>query len=286
MAYNEEKNIARALESLLSQKLKTVKVDKIFVIASGCTDQTVPIVKRMAQTDKRIKLLIQKKRRGKSSAVNLFLNHARSRILVLTGADTIPQEDVVERLVSVFSDRRVGMSGAHPIPIDSEKTFFGFAAHLLWELHHQISLKAPKMGEMTAFRRVFKRIPYASAVDEATVEPLIVGQGYKLVYVPKAIVFNKGTESLAEFLRQRRRIHHGHLVLIKSQGYSVSTLKKGRLVSAWLRIFRFEPRFILYSPLVGLMEIWARILATYDYFKGNSHTVWEVAPSTKDVKTN
>ncbi|MFZ5366483.1 MAG: glycosyltransferase [Patescibacteria group bacterium] len=285
MAYNEEKNIARALEALLSQKLKKVKIKEIYIIASGCTDRTIPITKRIAKTDKRIKLLIQKKREGKSSAVNLFLKHARSKIVVLVGADTLPQEDVVEKLVTPFLDPQIGMTGAHPIPVDPDNTFFGFAAHLLWELHHQVSLSSPKMGEMVAYRKVFERIPYASVVDEATVEPLIVGQGYKLLYVPSAIVFNKGTENLREFLKQRRRIHTGHLALIKVQGYSVSTLSKRRLFLAWLKSFRFEPRFIFWSPLVAFLEIVARLLGTYDfYFKKDKHTIWEVAYSTKRLK--
>lgn len=285
MAYNEEKNIARALEAILSQKLKKVKIKEIYVIASGCTDKTVPITKRIAKTDKRIKLLLQKRREGKSSAVNLFLKHAKSKIIVVAGADTIPQEDVIEKLVSPFSHQEIGMTGAHPIPVDSKTTFFGFAAHLLWELHHQVALISPKLGEMVAYRKIFERIPYASAVDEATVEPLIVGQGYKLLYVPQAIVFNKGTETLSEFLKQRRRIHAGHLVLIKAQGYSVSTLSKKHLFLAFLKSFRLESGFIFWSPLVAFLEIFARVLGTYDfYFKKDKHTVWEVAASTKKLK--
>lgn len=285
MAYNEEKNIARALESVLSQNLKQVKIKEIFIIASGCTDQTVPIAKRIAKTDKRIKLLIQNKRLGKASAVNLFLKHAQNKIVVLMGADTVPQPEVVEKLVAPFANSRIGMTGARPIPTDSANTFFGFAAHLLWQLHHQISLKSPKMGEMVAYRKIFQRIPYASAVDEATVEPLIVGQDYRLRYIPKAIVFNKGTENLTEFLKQRRRIYAGHLALVKVHGYSVSTIGKKHLFLAWFKNFRWEWRYIFWSPLVAGLEIIARLLGTYDhYFQDGRHTVWERVESTKEVR--
>lgn len=284
MAYNEEQNIARCLEAILSQKLKKVRIKEILVIASGCTDKTIPIAKRFAKTDNRIRIFIQKEREGKSSAVNIFLKHAKYKIVVCAGADTIPQEDVIEKLVSPFINPKVGMTGARPIPVDSSNTFFGFAAHLLWELHHQIALKSPKMGEMVAYRKVFERIPYASAVDEATVEPLIVGQGYKLLYVPNAIVNNKGTENLSEFLKQRRRIYFGHLVLKKTQGYRVSTLNEGQILYAWLKCYRMEPKFLVWSPLVSFLEITARILGTYDfYFKQDKHTVWERVESTKNL---
>lgn len=284
MAYNEEQNIARCLEAILSQKLNKVQIKEIFVVASGCTDKTIPIVKRLAKTDKRIKLLIQKERLGKSAAVNLFLKHAKRKIVVCAGADTIPQEDVIEKLILPFFNPKIGMTGAHPVPSDSQDHFFGFAAHLLWELHHQVALMSPKMGEMVAYRKIFQRIPYASAVDEATVEPLIVGQGYLLKYVPGAIVLNKGTENLSEFMKQRRRIYSGHLALKTIQGYQVSTLGLGKTLIAWVKILRLDYKYLIWSPAVAILEMMARILGTYDYhFQKNKHTVWERVESTKNL---
>ena len=37
MAYNEEANIGRLLKAVLSQKLKTVAITEIVVVASGCS---------------------------------------------------------------------------------------------------------------------------------------------------------------------------------------------------------------------------------------------------------
>ncbi|MCL4382171.1 MAG: glycosyltransferase [Patescibacteria group bacterium] len=284
MAYNEEQNIARCLEAILSQELNKAQIKEIFVVASGCTDKTIPIVKRLAKTDKRIKLLIQKERLGKSSAVNLFLKHAKGKIVVCAGADTIPQEDVIEKLARPFSNPRIGMTGARPIPSDPQDHFFGFAAHLLWELHHQVALMSPKMGEMVAYRKIFERIPYASAVDEATVEPLIVGQGYTLKYVPDAIVLNKGTENLFEFMKQRRRIYSGHLALKKIQGYQVSTLGLRKTLLAWVKVLKPDFKYLIWSPAVALLEMMARILGTYDYhFQKNKHTIWDRVESTKNL---
>ena len=73
MAYNEGRNIGRLLQALLGQKLEKVKIANIFIIASGCTDNTCEIVKEYQKKDKRIKLLTQEHREGKSSAINLFI---------------------------------------------------------------------------------------------------------------------------------------------------------------------------------------------------------------------
>lgn len=285
MAFDEEKNIARALEALLSQKLTIVAIKEIYVIASGCTDKTVPIAKRIAKADPRIKVIVQEKREGKASAINLFLRRARTPILVQTCADTIPNPDVIEKVVGAFENPEVGMAGARPEPVDSEDTFFGFAAHFLWDLHHAISLKTPKMGELIAYRHIFKRIPYASVVDEANVEPLVMGQGYHLKYVPAAIVLNKGTENVREFLKQRRRIYCGHILLRKIQGYSVSTINGGKVLAVLLGNFKWgDWRYYLWSPGVISLEALARFLGWYDArYRRDGHQVWERLDSTKEL---
>ncbi len=69
MAYNEEANIGRLLKAVLSQKLKTVAITEIVVVASGCTDSTEAIVRDWTKRDPRIRLLSQEKRLGKAGAM-------------------------------------------------------------------------------------------------------------------------------------------------------------------------------------------------------------------------
>lgn len=224
MAYNEEKNIGRFLESLFGQKLKEVCLSEILIVSSGSQDKTNRIVKEFFQKDPRIHLIKQKKRLGKAPAVDLFLRQASESLVVLSSADLILGKDTLERLVSHFKDPKVGIVGSHPVPINDPKTFFGFASHLLWKLHHEISKKRPKMGELIAFRKIFQQIPVLSAVDEANIESLIRGQGYLAVYQPEAIVYNKGPQNLQEFIARRRHIYCGHLATRYEYSYEVSTL--------------------------------------------------------------
>ena len=86
MAYNEEKNIGRLLQTLLDQKLEEVQISNIFVISSGCTDKTEEIVKEFSQKDERIKLLTQEKREGKPSAINFFIKNAKRAELSISSS--------------------------------------------------------------------------------------------------------------------------------------------------------------------------------------------------------
>lgn len=286
MAYNEEKNIGHLLNCLLAQKLQKVKITDICVVSSGSTDKTNLIVKQYIKKDPRIRLLIQKKREGKASAINHWLDNVTEEVLIMESADTLPDTDTVEKLVIPFLDPKVGASGSHPIPINDKNTFIGFAVNFMWALHHKISLKNPKMGEMIAFRKIFKRIPFTSAVDEANIEPLIRGQGYEMIYVSDAKIKNKGPENIEDFLRQRRRIAAGHLAIYEEQGYTVSTDSPFRIVKI---IFSspefFKPKYIFWIPAIIFLEAYGRHLGARDYkLKNRNHAVWEIATTTKELK--
>ncbi len=286
MAYNEEANIGQMLEAVLEQRLRQVEIAEITVVASGCTDRTEEIVNAFAKADPRICPLTQSQRRGKSSAVNLLLGKTSQQVIVLVSADTVPAPDAIENLVAPFADSQVGMVGGRPVPTNDARTFMGYAAHLLWALHHQISLLRPKMGEMIAFRNFFRQIPFDSAVDEASIEPLIRGQGLQLRYVPDAVVYNRGPETVQDFLRQRRRIYAGHVYVRDTLGYRVSTMKGARIL--WLLLaspgVRRGWRYFLWGPAVIALEIWSRFLGLMDYgVWRRKHIVWDMAETTKAV---
>jgi poly-beta-1,6-N-acetyl-D-glucosamine synthase len=286
MAYNEEANIGRLLSRVRSSHFDRVVVAEIIVVASGCTDRTEAIVQEEAAIDSRIYLISQPQREGKASAMNLFIHQATSEVLVLSSADLLPSEDAIERLVAPFSDPDVGLTACRPEPVNDPATFMGFAAHLLWDLHHQMNLEGFKAGEMIAFRKVFERIPPFTAVDEASVEPLIRGQGYQVQYVAEAVVFNKGPETIDDFLRQRRRIYAGHLEMQNRLGYAVSTMSGTKIVGILLRQLDWRPRQFLWTWAVVALEVYGRYLGRRDYLTKRSHTVWEIAQTTKELKTS
>jgi biofilm PGA synthesis N-glycosyltransferase PgaC len=284
MAHNEEANIGRLLEALVSQRLKNVTLTEIVVVASGCTDNTEAIVLDCAKRDPRIHLLVQEKRAGKASAINEYLPQAREKIIVLCSADLLPEADALERLVAPFADPEMGMTTSRPVPVNDPGQFMGFAAHMLWGLHHAINLTSFKSGEMIAFRKIFERIPYHTAVDEASIEPVVRGQGYRVQYVPTAVVYNQGPETLADFLRQRRRIYAGHLAVRDTLGYTVSTMNARKILVILLRNLDWRPRPFFWTWIVVGLEAYGRLLGLRDYKKRRNHQIWEIATTTKQLK--
>ncbi len=281
-AHNEEANIGPLLEALLNQHLHEVEITEIIVVASGCTDRTEDIVREYMKKDPRIKLLVQERREGKTSAVNLFLKHAREDICVLESGDTLPHENAIERMGRMFKDPKVGMVGAHKVPVNTPDHIAGLLTHLRLRLEHQLCLEIPRLGELIAFRKVFDQIPPDVSMDEAFVEALVIQRGLQVRYAPDAIVYNTGPTSIREFIRQRRRNHAGHLYLKHKYGYKVASLENTRVLKIALKEIWGAIRFIYMLVLLGVLEAWARFLGWYDFaIRKERYEVWDMAWTQK-----
>lgn len=282
MAYNEEQNIGRLLQSVVDQTFTHGQLREILVVASGCTDRTEEIVLNFREKDQRIELLSQASREGKASAINLFLSKATGDILILESGDTVPENGTLDKLVAPFEDPEIGMTGAHPVPVNKKSTFMGFAVHLMWLLHHKIALQSPKLGELVSFRNIVREIPGDTAVDEATIEAFVKKAGYKLRYVPDSLVRNKGPENIRDFITQRRRIASGHTSLLQKQNYRVSTSCPFTIVRVLLREHSWNFRTTCWTLGTIGLEMISRILGYYDFYvKKKNPYIWNIAPSTK-----
>jgi biofilm PGA synthesis N-glycosyltransferase PgaC len=307
MAFNEEANVGHLLRALRVQRLDGFSILEIVVVASGCTDGTEDRVREVAREDPRIRLISQPRREGKASAINLFLKEARGELIVLESADTLPSTYTLQRLLEPFADPTVGMTGAHPRPVDSGRAFMGYTSHFLWWMHHNLALRRPKLGELVAFRRIIQAIPADTAVDEAAIEAEMARVGLRIAYAPRSIVHNKGPDTLHEYFVQRRRIVAGHRHLYRTQGYRVSSAAFGVILQrllrkiwthAWMSAqlvaqgrFRYLRKYVrhhsirvLYVGGAVAIEAVAWGLGTFDYYvRGKNPYIWDVAPSTKKL---
>lgn len=291
-AYNEEDNIEIVLKSLLSQKLRNIYINEIIIVVSGCTDRTVEITERFLARDPRIQLYIQEKREGKASALNLFLKKCSEAIIVILNADLLLEENTIQNLVEPFFDPAVGMTGGRAISVNSRDTFMGFTSYLLWETHHCISLKYPKLGELVAYRKL-KELDFSADTvdDEGIIEAIITRQGYKLYYAPNAIFYNKGPLVLSEYLQRRRNIFAGHMQLYKKTSYVVSTVSLRKLILGVLpylvRVSFQGGKYFFWTVAIVVLEVWARFLGAYDFYVlKRDHRIWKQADSAKQLRYN
>lgn len=285
MAYNEAANIGALLDCLCAQNLGEAAITEIIVVASGCQDGTEVIVREKMALDPRIRLITEKQRNGKASAINLFIKESHEEILVLQSADTLADSDAIERLVTPFMRKDIGMVGARPIPLNDTDRFCGYAIHFIWRLHHLIALKQAKCGEMTAFRKTFDALPHETVVDEPMIEALTHEAGLKIAYQPTAHVYNMGPNTIREIFSRRKSIVTGYLLMKRFTPYRVATM--GRKIVAHMLIQTLTNRNERFFWAMGAiaLELAARCSARADYFfhPGRPYHLWDPACSTKNL---
>jgi len=282
-AYNEEANIGRLLQAMLDQQLYEVEISEIIVVASGCTDRTEDIVREYAEKDSRIQLFVQERREGKTSAINVFLANAKEKICVLESGDTLPREDTIEKMVRMFREPGVGMTGAQKVAVNTPDHIVGVLSHLRLQMEHQLCLEIPRLGELIAFRKIFDELPSDVAMDEAFVEALVIRRGMQVRYAPEAVVYNMGPETVSDFVKQRRRNYAGHLYLKDKYGYQVSSLENTRVLRLALEEVWGAIRLVGTLGVLAVLEAYSRLLGAWDYrVKKRKHVVWDMAWSTKD----
>jgi glycosyltransferase involved in cell wall biosynthesis len=289
-AHNEAANIARLLTALLKQETRVARIVEIVVVASGCTDDTAEVAREFGRGRPGVHVHVQERREGKVAAINAYLKirDPRADVVVISSADLDLHEDVVEKMVLSLRDHPdVGMVGGRPVPNNDGSTLVGRMVGLLWELHHRVSLEVPKMGEIVAFRAsLVEYVSELSVVDEASIEDIVRAKGYKLGYVPDAVVTNHGPETLPEYFEQRRRVARGHYWLKFAFGYEVATLDRTLLVRAALGAAREQDPLgrAALAAAIGT-EVAARVAGFWDArVVGGKHRTWRVLHSTKSLE--
>jgi poly-beta-1,6-N-acetyl-D-glucosamine synthase len=283
MAYNEEANVGILLSRLCGALPECARVDEIVVVASGCTDGTAMVARAASDTDPRVRIVEEPTRNGKASAINRFLELTSCEVCVLVGADCIPADDALQELIVPFSDPSVGMTGARPVPLNEPDTFVGAAAHLLWGIHHEVALRAPKCGEMIAFRRAAGPLPEDTVVDEPQIARRIAACGLRIVYCPDAIVYNMGPATIREILMRRRSITAGYLRLSCS-GPPLPSARRSIAFRAALSRFIKSSHPRLWITGIVALEAVSRVLGFWDahHARGPLH-IWAPAPTTKNI---
>ncbi len=289
--HNEEENISGLVQAVLREPV----VDELIVVASGCTDGTVDKLNAFAQ-DPRVKVIVEPQRTGKTSAFNFVLAAYQGDFLVSLPGDVMPEPGTIARLVAAFRDD-VGVVGGLPIPVNGMSTVMDRVAHLVWAYHNEAlrrladrGILGHVSGEIFALRRgVVDRLPPETVLDDSGIALAALHAGYRIAVEPEAIVHIQGARTPRDFMIQRRRNLVGHRQLQDQRaGYSGPpslAFSNGLAESAEaLRaVLARSPRLAFVLPAAVTLEGASRILAWFDWRRGETHRIWEMATSTKKI---
>ncbi len=290
-AHNEEVNIEQVIYKVLEQT-KTLGDYEVVVVASGCTDRTVEIVKGVAERENGISLIVEKERNGKASALNLLFQNLHGEVYVQVDADAIPAPGAISVLLERLEDSRVGAASALPI-LTNSRSAAAKVNEVLWSLHNLTQLVLSRegrtehlSGQLFAIRRsLCYTVPINVVNDDAFLALRCTGSGYDIAFEPKATVFVNPADTFRDLLIQRRRIVYGHFTLRRLTGRSprifetCTAKEKMRILSAWIRRRHKELPGLM---ILACVELIAYLSARSDLRNcRNPHISWRIARTTK-----
>jgi cellulose synthase/poly-beta-1,6-N-acetylglucosamine synthase-like glycosyltransferase len=239
--------------------------------------------------DKRVKLIVESERKGKSSALNLIIKNAQSEIIVQTDGDVVLGKGAVNYLVKHFDNPKIGGVSGNPIPIIPEDSMFYDWTVMSYRKSGELREKESKAGtfwHMSGYLLAFRKkalpsVPFAKGAVDAWMGRIIHDNGYKMVYEPEAKVLVKAPLNATDFVAQKARVRAGYSFMIQKTGKAPRTLGKEIF---WL------PRELIRVPITrwhkfiasGFVYLYAWLKGKYLAKKNKSlQQIWKTPESTK-----
>jgi len=216
---------------------------------------------------KKLKVFIEKKRKGKIGVIKKSIGFFKSSsiILVING-DIQIRRDSIENLLSPYIKyNNVGSTTGKGTIGEKYNRFVNYFNSFVCELHHKTSKKKTKLSQFYSFRHLPLKIPSDIVSDEAFFECMMKRFGLKNIYVENAIFYYSTPNSISKLFEQRRRNFIGNMQVKTRYHYNVSTIIPFNEVTfKTFLIFLFKNLvFMLFSLF---FEILARIKGMIDYF--------------------
>ena len=222
-AYNEEKQIAGAIDALLAQDYPADR-RQILVLSDGSTDQTDAIV--TAYATRGVELLRMPVRSGKTAAENAAVQHIRGEIVVNSDSSIRLHPSAVRRLVAHMSDPTVGVASSCDVSVaragtagnTTEAGYVGYEMKVR-SLETRTGGIVGASGSGYAIRSQLHVLPVPGNLSRDFSAALTARtHGFRAVSVDDAICYVPRTGSLrAEYRRKVRTIRRGMDTLIHNR---------------------------------------------------------------------
>lgn len=298
-AYNEEKSVGSLLENLMRQKVPPeIDESEIIVVASGCTDKTVEVVRQHMKVNKKVTLIEEKNRLGKASALNRAFEVSSGDYIALVPADVLPADDALFNLLVQFRDSSVSAVSGRPMqnPRKTPRGFLGYLAKMTYRLWARLMKRLDDSGEMAhcsgefmAMRSDVKTvIPRECAADDSYIAIAAKRKGL-VKFAPEAVCYNLLPSNVADYISQRRRWLYGHFQTKKITGEYPTVLdtmvlsRPGVVLQVLAEEVAEQPKDTGYLASAILVEAVIYSLSLFDRLLCRRYGVWPVIRSTKSV---
>lgn len=204
-AYNAAGTISACVRALKTQTIPSDRYE-IIVVDDGSTDNTA---QRAEMAGARV---IRQENAGAAAARNVGAQVARGNLLLFTDADCIPAPDWVARMVAPFADPSV--AGAKGVYKTEQSGFTPRFVQQEYQDKYDGMAQLQQIDFVDTYSAAYRRdiflamdgfdttFPGAS-VEDQEFSFRLAAAGYRLVFVPNAVVLHRHDPVLMDYLRRK-----------------------------------------------------------------------------------
>jgi len=212
-AYNEERNIARKIQSISSSTYPDEKMELVLVV--DCSDDKTEDVARRELENVHFswKIYVNEQRSGKNKSLNTGIKLTSHELVVATDADLIWHENSVGILVRrILADNKfaAGTGDLQPNPgvdrvTSMEKTYRSYFGRMAeWECAHD-STPAFNGCLLIIRKSIVNGVNETSGADDANLAFEAIRKGYRTFYDTRAAIYEELPENLRKQYAQKVR---------------------------------------------------------------------------------
>jgi biofilm PGA synthesis N-glycosyltransferase PgaC len=212
-AYNEEDIIEQKINNSLDLDYPSDKLRLIFV-TDGSVDATPGIISKYNQ----IKLLHQKDRKGKLSAMNRAIKFVETPFVIFSDANTLLNTKSVREIVKHYADPRVGgVAGEKKIISQVRDKAVAAGEGIYWKyesflkrLDSEFYSVVGAAGELFSIRTsLFHEVPPDTIIEDFVQSLQLCKDGWLVRYEPNAYATESASSSMQEEQKRKVRIAAG-----------------------------------------------------------------------------
>jgi len=277
------------LETVLATEMPGSRLNKVVLVASECTEDTLRMARRIAARDPRLRLIEHEKRTGKADALNEVFSQTEGDFLVYVNADALIDSDSIPLLLkSIEEDEGTGFVSGRPVFAKAS----GVISDILDVMWSSFNLLSSDPGQskqtnhgtdelMVIRSDLLSDLPPGVVNDGAYIAGKIRERGFRIAFQPDAVVQIDVPRRMIDLIQQRRRILFGHIQVKRLLGKAPRTVETmmffspSQSLEIVIRMLADNPRLILVLPVAAVGELLAVAGALWDTFvHKQTHAIW------------
>lgn len=260
-AYNEKDFIAEKVKNSRELDYPSEKLHMVWV-TDGSDDGTPDELRKYPG----VEVHHLQQRSGKIGAMNRGMNFVKTPVVVFCDANTMLGKESIRRIVTLFSNPKVGcVSGEKRIFSKDKDAAAGAGEGLYWKYESTLKKWDAELysvvgaaGELFAIRtELYREVERDTLLDDFMISLRVAQDGYTIQYDPEAYAIETASANVNEELKRKIRISAGGIQSVVRLRSLLNVFKYGTLSFQYIshRVLRWTlaPLALLFLIPVGLI---------------------------------